>query len=350
MNPVPLPPNVSDHFYLCGERIAELRGLPPGDAPARRPEEWLGSTVTRWGSDRSGVTDLGPAGVLPDLIAAGQEAWLGNVHAARWGSSPALLVKLLDAGQRLPVHAHPTRGFASRHLNCPFGKSEAWAVIDTPAGGGTVFVGAHRPVSGDEWARLVTDQDTTAMLELLNPLTVHAGDGVFVPAGTPHAIDDGLIVVEVQEPTDFSILLEWRGFDIDGTEGAHLGLGFDVALDAVRRDVFDAAMVDRLVRRAGEGSLRSILPDLADPYFRAWSVRTAAGPVTVPASFAVIVVLDGDGTLACTGDRRPIRRGDAFVVPYAAGELTFDGTLSAIVAQPPDPSAADPIEWDVGDD
>jgi mannose-6-phosphate isomerase len=346
-SPLPLPPNVFDHFYVGGARIAALRGLPPGDAPLRRPEEWLGSTVARWGTDGVGITDLGPAGSLPDLIDADPEGWLGPDHVARWGSSPALLVKLLDAGQRLPVHAHPTRGFAARHLDCPFGKSEAWAVVDTPAGGGTVFVGATRPVARDEWAGFVADQDTAAMLDLLNPVTVHPGDGVFVPAGTPHAIDEGLFVVELQEPTDFSILLEWRGFDVDGPTDGHLGLGFDVAIDAVRRDAVDPATVDVLVRRAGEGRLRQVLPDLADPYFLAWWVATSDGPLTVSASFAVVVVLDGEGTLRWSGDRRPIRRGDAFVVPHAAGELTFDGAVSAIVAQPPDPAAPDPIEWDV---
>ena len=74
------------------------------------------------------------------------------------------------------------------------------------------------------------------MLDLLEPVTVHPGDGVFVPASTPHCIDADLFLVELQEPTDFSILLEWRGFDIDGRADGHLGLGFDVALDAVRRD------------------------------------------------------------------------------------------------------------------
>ena len=346
-SPLPLPPNVFDHFYLGGERIADLRGLPPADAPLKRPEDWLGSIVARWGSDGVGITDLGQAGKLADLIDAAPQAWLGAHHTARWGASPALLVKLLDAGQRLPVHAHPTRDFAARHLDCPFGKSEAWAVIDTPAGGGTVYVGANRPVSRDEWGALVADQDTPAMLGLLTPLTVHPGDGVFVPGGTPHAIDAGMFIVELQEPTDFSILLEWRGFDIDGPADGHLGLGFDVALDAVRRDAFDAQALYRLVRRAGKGTLRPVLPEVAEPYFRAWAVTaTVDEAVTVAESFAVVVVLDGEGTLGWSGERRPIGRGDAFVVPHAAGELTFEGAVSAIVAQPPDPATADPIEWD----
>lgn len=342
-SPILLPPNVFDHFYLGGERIAALRGLPAGVAPVKRPEEWLGSTVARWGTDGLGITDVGDGRLLPDLVAADPAGWLGADHVARWGTSTALLVKLLDAGERLPVHAHPTRAFAARHLDCPFGKSEAWAVIDTPAGGGTVYVGANRPVMRDEWAGLVADQDTSGMLDRLNPLTVHPGDGVFVPGGTPHAIGAGLFVVELQEPTDFSILLEWQGFDLDGLADGHVGLGFDVALDAVRHDVFDAEMI---VRRASDGHRRPMLPDVAEGYFRAWSVSSTSGPTTVPASFSVVVTLDGAGSLGWSGDQCPITRGDAFVVPHAAGELTFEGSVSAIVAQPPDPAVPDPIEWD----
>lgn len=346
MNPLPLPLNVIDHFYRGGERIAELRRIPEPAAPLTGPEEWLGSTVSRWGSDRVGLTDLAPFGLLRDLVADDPDGWLGRDHVARWGSSPALLVKLLDAGQRLPVHAHPTRAFATRHLGCPFGKSEAWIVIDAPAAGGTVFLGATRPVPTEEWAGLVAAQDADTMLGLLNPLTVHPGDGVFVPAGAPHAIDEGLFVVEVQEPTDFSVLLEWRGFDIDGATDGHLGLGFDVALGAIRRDALDAATVDRLVRRAADRDARPALPDAAEPYFRAWSVTPGELPVTVPASFSVVIVVDGAGTVAWSGGYRTIDRGDAFVAPHGAGELTFDGRVTAVVAQPPDPDAPDPVEWD----
>lgn len=358
MEPHPLAPNVFEHFYRGGEQLAALRALPPppgaGSTPLRRPEEWLGSTVTRWGSDHLGLTDLGAAGLLRDVVAADPKGWLGADHVARWGASPALLVKLLDAGERLPVHVHPTRVFAARHLDCPFGKSEAWIVVGAPATGGTVFVGATRPVSTEEWSALVSEQDGEAMLDLLHPVTVHPGDSVFVPAGTPHAIDAGMFVVELQEPTDFSILLEWRGFDLDGAADGHLGLGFDVALDAVRRDAVDAGAIERLVRRAHEdgdefdrgGGPRATLPSVADPYFRAWSISAADEPVGVPAAFSVVIVLDGEGTLAWSGGQRRIGRGDAFVVSHAVGGLSFHGRVSAVVAQPPDPSSPDPVELD----
>lgn len=360
MTPMKLPPTSIEHFYLGGERIAALRGGPtatgrPG--PARQPEEWLGSTVARWGDGRAGLTDLGPLGHLRDLVVGDPPAWLGADHVARWGSSPALLVKLLDAGERLPVHVHPTRAFAAEHLDCPFGKSEAWVVLDTPAGGGTVFIGPTRPVAHEEWADLVAAQDTATMLGLLHPVTVHAGDGVFVPAGTPHAIDAGVFVVELQEPTDFSVVLEWTGFDLDGSNDGHLGLGFDVALGAVRRDAVDCATIDTLIRRAAHHTdtqvpdaatsgrrARSVLPDVADPYFRAWSV--AGGPVTLPAAFSVVVVLSGAGVMRTGAHVEPLSRGDAFVVPHGAGDLTLDGTTVAVVAQPPAPDAPEPVEWE----
>ena len=284
--PIPLPPNVIDHFYRGGERIAELRGLAASadragrsDGAMRRPEEWLASTVIRWGTTGSGLTDLGVLGRLDELVTADPQSWLGAAHVARWGASPALLVKLLDAGERLPVHVHPTRRFAADHLGCPFGKTEAWVVLDVPSGGGTVFVGTTRPVRREEWAELVDAQATDAMLDLLHSVTVNAGDGVLVPSSTPHCIDAGVFIVELQEPTDFSVLLEWDGFDLDGPADGHLGLGFDVALDAVRTDAFSAADVDALVRRGAaagvNGAPRRLLPDLADAYFRAWGVDDA---------------------------------------------------------------------------
>lgn len=355
-----LAPHPIEHFYLGGERITALRGGPTsadGSGPARRPEEWLGSTIARWGDGDTGLTDLGPIGLLCDLVGDDPRGWLGADHVARWGSSPALLVKLLDAGQRLPVHVHPTRAFAAQHLDCPFGKSEAWVVVDTPARGGTVFLGPTRPVTSDEWADLVAAQDAATMLGLLHPVTVHAGDGVFVPAGTPHAIDAGVFVAELQEPTDFSVVLEWIGFDLDGSNDGHLGLGFDVALGAVRRDAVDCATIETLIRRAahqtdtqapdgatGGRRARSVLPDVADPYFRAWSV--AGGPVTLPAAFSVVVVLGGSGAMRTGHDVERLARGDAFVVPHGAGDLAFDGAVHVVVAQPPAPDAPEPVEWD----
>ena len=112
-------------------------------------------------------------------------------------------------------------------------------------------------------------QDSESMLGAMRELPVAAGDAVFVPAGAPHAIGSGILMVEVQEPTDLSVLLEWDGFELTEDEG-HLDLGWDTALQALDRSAWDGARVDAL---RGPGPSRSLLPPEADPWFRAERVR-----------------------------------------------------------------------------
>jgi mannose-6-phosphate isomerase len=291
---------------------------------------------------------------LQDLVDADPVGWLGADHVERFGTSPALLVKLLHAGQRLPVHLHPSRSFAQRHLDCPFGKSEAWLILDRDRADTTVYVGANRRVEVDEWAELVSAQATDTMLELLNPISVDVGDGVFVPSGSPHAIGEGLLIMELQEPTDFSILLEWDGFAFDGPNDGHLGLGFDVALAAINPRAFDGDSIDELVRRhPGEGRVTGqVLPPCADPYFELTEVRPDETGIPLAQSFGVLLVTEGHGRLILTtapDDRLDLQRGDALVIPHGAGPLSISGDLVAYHAVPPRPGEARPTEFDQHD-
>src|SRR5439155_13080630 len=119
---------------------------------------------------------------------------------------------------------------------------------------------------------------------------VEPGDSVSAPAGVPHAIGEGVFLVELQEPSDLSVLFEWSGFALDGAREGHLGLGFDLALDCVVRTRLAEDDLAALRRGAGDEAL---LPPEADPYFRA--ARLGAGPLD--AEFSIVVVLAGAGTL-----------------------------------------------------
>ena len=85
----------------------------------------MGSVTAAFGSDAQGLSRLPNGRLLRDALAADPEVFLGRAHVERFGADPALLVKLLDAGQRLPVHSHPSREFARRHLDRPYGETEA---------------------------------------------------------------------------------------------------------------------------------------------------------------------------------------------------------------------------------
>lgn len=346
LQPIVLPVNQIDHEYLGGDRIGALRGGPGGP---QRPEEWLGSTVTRFGEAERGCTVLPSGELLRALVLNDPIGWLGAAHAARYGSNPAILVKLLDAGERLPVHVHPSKRFAKDHLDCDYGKTEAWVVLETPPQGASVWVGCKRDTDSQQLRSLVDRQDKQALVGLLNELTVYPGDAVVVPSGTPHCTGAGAFVLELQEPTDFSVLLEWEGFSFDGPNDGHLGLGFDTALECVNRQAFTPEFLTSLVQRNGaplaSAASTNLMPAFAASYFRAERVCTTT-TATIPASFAIIVIIEGSGALRTGTAATPLPYGTAVLVPFAAGPMTFEGSLTALVAMPPLPDAPLAIEFD----
>src|SRR5205823_4844078 len=140
-----------------------------------------------------------------------------------------LLVKLLDAGERLPVHYHPDDDFARRH-GFAHGKTEAWLVVEAEPGA-AVWLGFRDEIDRDALRERL---DREELLALLHEQPVSAGGYVFVPAGVPHAIGEGILIVELQQPSDLSVLLEWSAFGLDG------GLDLDPELESLDLRPFQA--------------------------------------------------------------------------------------------------------------
>ena len=325
--PLILPPNQFHRFYAGGARIDALRGAPAGEDG--RPEDWIGSTTTAFGEESEGLSRVADGRLVRDLVDADPEALLGPEHVGRFGADPGLLVKLLDAGERLPVHVHPGRDFARSHLGSRWGKTEAWLILDAEPGA-SVHVGLREPIDAATLRRWVDDQDAGEMLAALHELPVRAGDAILVPAGTLHAIGAGILLLELQEPTDLSVLVEWRRFGVNsGAE--HLELGWSEALAAADRTPADPAAFT-----AAPGRL---LPQAADPYFRAERLRNGA---ECEPSFAVLVALAGAATLHTErGGKLALIAGTTALVPYAAGTTILTGDLEAIRCLPPDPAAGE---------
>jgi mannose-6-phosphate isomerase len=338
VRPLALGPNPLHRFYRGGSRIAELRGMPGGDEWT--PEDWVGSVTTSFGSEVEGLSRLDGGGTLAAAVAAQPDAFLGPEHVERRGADPALLVKLLDAGERLPVHFHPDRAFAREHLGSPHGKSEAWVVVAAEGEDPVVHLGLRHELDAATLAGWVERQDTGAMLAALNRVRVTPSDAIFVPAGLLHAIGKGVFIVELQEPSDLSVLLEWEGFEIDGRADGHLGLGFDTALEAADRSPLGLADLERLAARRDDcdrPGVERLLPAEADAFFRAERIKPR-GSSPLPQEFSILVVLDGEGRLATEGGRLALWRGRTALIPYAAGESSLEGELDVLRCLPPEAS------------
>jgi mannose-6-phosphate isomerase len=338
VRPLALGPNLLRRFYRGGARIAELRGIPQGDE--RAPEDWVGSVTTSFGSLEEGLSRLEGGDTLAAAVAARPEEFLGPEHVERRGADPGLLVKLLDAGERLPVHFHPDGAFAREHLGSSHGKSEAWVVIAADGEDPVVHLGLRHEVDAATLAGWVERQDTGAMLAALNRVRVAPGDAIFVPAGVLHVIGEGVFIVELQEPSDLSVLLEWEGFDVDGRADGHLGLGFDTALRSADRSPLASRALERLAAKRGNGGrsgVERLLPAEADAFFRAERIRPG-GSSPLPQEFSILVVLDGEGKLVTEGGELELWRGRTALVPYAAGEGSLEGELDVLRCLPPEAS------------
>lgn len=355
LEPIFLPANQPPQFYRGGAAITELRHgeLRGGEARDYGPEDWIASTTSRFTGGTDGLTRLPDGRWLADAVSADPRGWLGDAHLRRFGDSTALLVKLLDAGQRLPIHFHPDDRFARAHFDSHFGKTEAWIVLGTSGTTPTVYTGFRDTLPAATVREWVMDQDSPSMLEALNAVPVSTGDTVVIPAGLPHAIGAGVFVVELQQPTDFSLTMEWRDF-LDSPEKGHLGIGFDTALQVLDTSGWDEERLAALVRRGSgpapgserasgdrgpaERAASDLLAPVADEFFRADRLCPAAASpagITLTPGFAVLVAIDGAGMLTSQRAAAPIARGDTVVVPYGAGGLELSGDITVVRCRPP---------------
>ena len=143
-----------------------------------------------WGGERLAALG-GSADVTPPI----GEAWFGEI-----GSQNQPLVKLLDVADRLSVQVHPTDALAAElHGTGSIGKREAWVILDA-APGAHLLLGRDPAVSADQLQRALDSGGDVA--PLLAKIPVTAGDVLDVPPGTLHALMPGLLVWEVQQPSD----------------------------------------------------------------------------------------------------------------------------------------------------
>jgi mannose-6-phosphate isomerase len=147
-----------------------------------------------------GVTDLRP---WSDTDHAGRS--IGEICYDRTGptaSAPALLMKVLLTSQPLSIQVHPDDAFA-QSIGLPNGKSEAWYVLSARPGA-AVALGLKQSMTPVQLRQAIDDG---SIAELMSWRTVVAGDAVFVPAGTIHAIGPGLVIAEIQQRSDATFRL-----------------------------------------------------------------------------------------------------------------------------------------------
>jgi len=190
-----------------GRRLGIVLGKALGDAHDYA-ESW---EVVDHRADQSVVHNGALTGwMLRRLVAERGRELLGR-HAGL--QQFPLLIKLLDANDRLSVQVHPDDRCARQFDPGENGKTEAWVILDASPGS-TLWVGLQ-PGVGEVELRARLQEGT--LEQCLHAFSVQAGDCVFVPAGTVHAIGEGVLLSEIQQSSDLTFrLYDWGRLGTDG--------------------------------------------------------------------------------------------------------------------------------------
>jgi mannose-6-phosphate isomerase len=327
--PLPLAYHPLYRFYEGGSLTRRFRGLPdrPDDWWS---EDWVGS-CTRAGNDDLGgrpqglsTVDLDGVGTvtLSEIVHALPEEMVGAAFAGRWGPVTGVLVKLLSPAGPVPLHAHPTRDWAGRHLGSPFGKTEAWILLDTPGDGAQpahAGIGFAPGIDRDWFAGAVRRHDNAAIRGTLHRTEVRPGEVYVAHGGVPHYLGPRISFIEVQEPTDQIVIPETGGSD---DAGATMGLGWDLALDMIdytgtdaERALTRARQRPRVLRTShGSREVRLFNDDVL-PFFDATALEVADEIEVADGRFGIAIVAAGEGAIEGDFGSQPIRRGETYALP-----------------------------------
>jgi mannose-6-phosphate isomerase len=301
-------------YLWGGRRLGSMLGKPIG-AGEDYAESW---EIVDHGDDQSVVTNGPLAGrTLGELVREQPAALLGaEVEGA--GSFP-LLFKFLDCNRTLSVQVHPNDEQGAKLSPPDLGKTEAWVVIHAEPGS-RIYAGLKPGVTPAQLAESIAAGNCETCL---HDFAAAVGDCVFIPAGTVHALGEGLVIAEIQQASDTTFRLhDWNRVDAAGNprqlhvEESLATIDYQrgpvapqqpVRLDAARERLVecDKFRLDRLTLAAGEDA-------------------TIGGD----GSFHLLALLEGE--LRFPG-QEPLLAGHTALLPAAAAKLQAAAATGAVL-------------------
>lgn len=305
------------------------------------PEEWIASKVKainpKYFGERDGVSRIkGSKLFFDDLLFEYKEQLLGN-------RKYDCLVKFLDSAVRLPFQVHPTKEFSRKHFNSDYGKTEAWLVV-AKRENAKLYFGFKDKITKEQLSRLEEQSETEKdiMGNLLAGVDVNVGDIWLIKAGLIHAIGAGCTIIEVQEPTDFTIQPErWCNDYHISYQEEYIGLEKQTALDAINYDIFgESAKAYAKVTPRTEIDTPSYKKEVLISYedtpcfSENRHVIKDGGSFTMNYAPSVYICLEGDAVITGENYKKAIKKGDYFYLPFVAeGKFSISTDTKAILIE-----------------
>jgi len=329
--------------YLGGKLLNQLVGR-PDTTDDHFPEEWIISVVSARNAGRKPIKDEGMSKLeladaeitLKEVIDRNPVDFLGSKHAARFQNQTGVLVKLIDAAERLTIQVHPDKFAARKLFDSEFGKTECWHILGGRTVNGNppcIYLGFRQGVTRVQWEELFRAQDYQGMLNCMHRYAVGSGETYLIEGGIPHAIGAGCFLVEIQEPTDYTIRVEQTtpsGFQVDDFM-CHQGLGFDKMFDCftyggfTKEETYEKWNIKPVLLQQSAGGKEVELVGYQDtPCFKMNFLEVNDVMQTDNHDvFSGLFALAGAATITVNGMQQTIKQGEQYFVPAKVRELTL---------------------------
>jgi mannose-6-phosphate isomerase len=358
--PIKLLSNRVWRTYSGGRMIEQWNGT-EGAADSEFPEEWVASTVKAKNVGREHIEEGyslfrledGTTATLKEAIELAPVAFLGEDHYRKYGSETGVLVKVLDAAERLTIQVHPDKPSAKRLFNSAFGKTEAWFVL----GGRTIngmepqlLLGFKPGMTREKWQNLFQTQHIAGMIDSLHAFPLEPESIYLVEGGVPHAIGSGCFLVEIQEPTDLTLRVERTTphGNVVPDAACHQGVGFDRMLDCFQYEAltYEQAhqrwkLAPTIIRLELGGTETELIGVEATSCFRMNRLVVKDRLETASSrTFYSAIIVAGEGKLLWPDGELAVSQSDQLFIPASCPSLLWVANdssqpLQALLCYPP---------------
>jgi mannose-6-phosphate isomerase len=256
-----------------------------------------------------------------DLVGRRSQAMLAR------GKFP-LLIKLLDANKPLSVQVHPDDAYAQRHENGELGKTEMWYILHAETGAYLIY-GLKGEITPAQFRQAL---EVGNLESCLHQLPVKAGESVFIPAGSVHAIMEGILLAEIQQNSDTTYrVYDWNRV---GADGKPRPLHIDKALDVINFDQVKPGPYQPELIAEDDSLRREFLTKC--PYFNVEkvTVKQENGSFSSQcngSTFEIWGVMSGEGQVHWAGGRLALTAVRFILLPAALGEFKISATLPSVL-------------------
>lgn len=235
-----------------------------------------------------------------------------------------LLIKIIDAQDKLSVQVHPDDEYASKYENGDSGKTEMWYIIDAKPGAKLVC-GLKEGTTKDKFKKLLQEE---RLEECLKEIEVEPGDVVYIPSGMVHAIGEGILICEIQQNSD----LTYRVYDYNRVDelGRKRELHIKKALDVINFNLKTDKIIPEFKEIQG-GRISSVVKS---PYFQVSIIEINEQiNIDTEGKFNTLTAVNGNCTIEYNYDEViELKAGETILIPASIPSYAIKGKCKVLRA------------------